>query len=128
MLHIRHSCLMAAILFGLFFSLWEISYVSASCPNYRGQRAAWGGNGGWWGGGNDDFYDDFPWRTQDISCSPRRVCKPRYYPCSHCVRHRSDHGRYRYRASHTPSCEAAYEETVPGAGLYLDLEPERCRY
>ena len=98
--------------------------LSANSYHYPDEHAAWGGNGGWWGGGNYDFYDDYPWRTDDDSYSTRCPCRRQYYSACriyYYVQH-PHNGRYCYRNYYVPPVnEYEYNDTVPGAGLYLNV-------
>lgn len=91
--------------------------VSAKYNIYPEQHAAWGGNGGWWGGGNQNFYDDYAWRHEDREdrrCPHHHVC----HRCGCCY----PVGYYPPSRSANPTNEYEYNDTVPGAGLYLDLK------
>lgn len=85
--------------------------------NYSNEHAAWGGNGGWWGGGNNGFYDDYAWRNEDSYTCPS--CRRSHYRCDHCGDYHPT-CLYRYPNRNVQQQnEYEYNETVPGAGLYI---------
>lgn len=110
--------MMGLALASLSFLIADDNQLSAY--HYSQEHAAWGGNGGWWGGGNDVFYDDYPWRTEDSRAC--QTCR-QYHPCPHCGNRNPRNGRYAYRDYTPPQNEYEYNDTVPGAGLYINLEP-----
>ncbi len=87
------------------------------------EQGAWGGNGGWWGGGNREWIGDFDgpgYHRSTCNTCHSRYC-PRYY----------HNGHYHYPHPYVNSCDNPcttqyyYDDSVPGAGVYFDLE--RCR-
>ena len=105
----------------LFFS----SDMTADNYRYNEEHAAWGGNGGWWGGGNNDFYSDQPWRTDDEYSYRCHRCNRHYTACSRCGTPQLPQGRYCSPTYIPPNNEYEYNDTVPGAGLYINLENPR---
>lgn len=103
------------------FALASVLQLSASC-GYDNELPAWGGNAGWWGGGNNDFYSDRSWRTDEDYSYYCHRCRRSYNVCSRCGAHTyaaPNRGCNRYTP---PNNEYQYNDTVPGAGLYLNLE------
>lgn len=112
--------------FLLLFSTFHLQQVSAVCGCIQDnggyyEHAAWGGNGGWWGGGNRDWlgdYDEWPgsqnhFRNCRLNCY-NRACSYHHRYCDRC--------RTGYYA---PNCQYTYDDSVPGAGLYWDLNCSR---
>lgn len=122
-----HKSLFAAFVFlALFFCAFELQQSFANPYGYSEEHAAWGGNGGWWGGGNHDLYDDYAWRTEDTCCAHCHARKNYHYSCNHCNYCHTRTGRYRYHTCEAPPInEYEYHNSVPGAGLYIDLEGKR---
>ena len=86
------------------------------------EQGAWGGNGGWWGGGNRQWEGDFDgpgYHQSPCNCHSRYQshdhCHHSYDQCHHC-------GHYH----HSPATPYYYDESIPGAGLYINLQ-NRCR-
>lgn len=90
--------------------------IFADHSNYCGsdsEHGAWGGNGGWWGGGNSDWYGDRGWPNYrydaDCSCPCHHYIHPYYHPSCY------------ESQNHNPT-PYPYNDTVPGAGLYLEIK------
>lgn len=101
-----------SILLVPFFSFIINAHVCA-------EQAAWGGNGGWWGGGNREWIGDFdgPGHT----ASDCQYYHPQY-----------DYHRHSHPYHYSHPCEHCdsyyyYDSSVPGAGLYLNLECQHPR-
>lgn len=109
----------------LLFCSSDFNRLAADNYGYNEEHAAWGGNGGWWGGGNNDFYSDRPWRTDDESSYRCSRCNRHYTSCSRCGAPHRPQGRYCSPAYVPPNNEYEYNDTVPGAGLYINLENPR---
>ena len=113
---------LSTAVFAIIFSLVLTSCFANNC--YLEQHAAWGGNGGWWGGGNQSLYEDYAWRTNDDPCAPScQAVRHHNHPCCPCRYEHPMNGRYCYQSHYVaPQNEYEFNDTVAGAGLYLNLE------
>lgn len=80
------------------------------------EHSAWGGNGGWWGGGNRDWSGEFD--APKYQGRPVNHYYPAYYNCYH---HPYNNYYYFDDNYYTPYHSYYYDESVPGAGLYINL-------
>ena len=79
------------------------------------EQAAWGGNGGWWGGGNREWVGDYDGPGYHSHYGYHYPRHPHHY-------YAYPYDNYYYNNSYyDPYNQYYYDDSVPGAGLYINF-------